>query len=362
MKANIKPRISDIAELASVSPSTVSHVLNGTAPIGQAVSERVLSAARETGYLARRRRKAALSLLPTVLLAGCSASFPKSDRNIVAWTMLNAFKQECRTRCIRLISHVDPGDKLDPLLLEKAIEKHQPKGVAIVQDDRNELIDAIHHLSPAFVILSGQDPTMRVDTVSPGNRFAAQMATDYLFQLGHKQIAHVTFGERRTLTRRKDGFVDAYRASGIPMPDGAIINVGDYRPEIVEESMTGWLERQNGVLPYTAFFCAADNVAIGVMNALERWGARIPQDVSVLGFDNAEFGERHSTALSTVHVPFEEVGHVALGLLEEAQTLPKNQRSARRVELGCRIVVRNSTAAPSRTVLDFPDLEAIARV
>ena len=325
--------------------STVSHVLNGTAPISQEVSDRVLTVARETGYLAKRRRKAAVALLPTVLLAACDATFPKSDRNFVAWTMLNSFRQECRARSIRLIPQIDKGDQIIPQSLVAAIEKHRPQGVAIVQDDRAVLIDAIHGLEPSVVILSGQDPSMRVDTVSPGNRFAATMATKHLFGLGHRRVAHVTYGTRLIGTHRKYGFLDAYRESGLQMPPGAIIDVGDYRPDVVAANMAAWLQAEGASMPYTAFFCAADNVAFGVMQALTEAGYRIPADVSVLGFDNVAQGEKTVPALSTVHVPMEEIGHVALNLLEEARTLPKDQRSARRVELGCRIIARGSVAA-----------------
>ncbi|SMX26428.1 HTH-type transcriptional repressor CytR [Pelagimonas phthalicica] len=340
------PRIQDIALLAEVAPSTVSHVLNGTAPISPEVSQRILSAARELGYLAKRRRKAAVALLPTVLLSASEANFPKSDRNYVSWTMLNAFRQECRARSIRLIPHIDKGDKIIPESLVAAIEKHRPQGVAIMQDDGTDLIDAVHGLDPSIVILSGQDPSMRVDTVSPGNRFAAQMATDYLFQLGHRRVAHVTYGTRLIGQHRKYGFLDAYRASGYHMPPGAIIDVETFRPEIVTQKMLNWLAVQRRPLPFTAFFCSADNVAIGVMDALAKSGVKVPGDVSVLGFDNVEIGKRQNPPLSTVHVPMEEIGQVALNLLEEARTLPKNERSARRVELGCKIIVRGSTTGP----------------
>ncbi len=342
------PTIRDIATQAEVAPSTVSHVLNGTAPISVDVSERILSVARETGYLAKRRRKAAVALLPTVLLSASEANFPKSDRNYVSWTMLNAFRQECRARSIRLIPHIDKGDKIIPESLVAAIEKHRPKGVAIMQADNSELIDAVHDLDPSVVILSGQDPSMRVDTVSPGNRFAAQMATDYLFRIGHRRIAHVTYGTRLIGQHRKFGFIDAYRESGYRMPPGAIIEVETFQSDVVAQNMLNWLATQPRPLPFTAFFCSADNVAIGVLDALRQAGISVPGDVSVLGFDNVEIGKKQAPPLSTVHVPMEEIGQVALNLLEEARTLPKNERSARRVELGCRIVVRGSTAGPSR--------------
>ncbi|KMW56890.1 Transcriptional regulator, LacI family [Candidatus Rhodobacter oscarellae] len=284
--------------------------------------------------------------MPTVLLAASEANFPKSDRNYVSWKILNAFRQECRARSIRLIPEIEKGDKITPEHLVKAIAQHKPQGVAIMQFDTTELIDAVHDLDPSIVILSGQDPSMRVDTVSPGNRFAARLAVDYLFRLGHTRVAHVTYGQRQIGQLRKQGFLDAYRASPHRIPRGAIIEVETFRSDVVAANMADWLQAQPRPLPFTAFFCSADNVAIGVMTALAKAGLNVPEDVSVLGFDNVEIGSRQVPPLSTVHVPMEEIGHAALNLLEEARTMPKNLRSARRVELGCKIVVRGSTAGP----------------
>ncbi len=339
-------RIQDIAEQAGVAPSTVSHVLNGTATISPEVAARVLHVAREGGYLAKRRRKAAVALLPTVLLAACDATYPKSDQNFVAWTMLNSFRAECTARSIRLIPYIEKGDKIDAANLVAAVEKHQPHGLAIMQEDRAELIDAVHALFPSTVILSGQDPSMRVDTVSVSNRFGAHKAMHYLFELGHRTIAHVTYGTRLIGQYRKQGYIEAYRDSPHSMPPGSIIDLGDFRPEVVQKNMRSWLEIQGSGMPYSAFFCAADNVALGVMAALDDVGLRVPQDVSVLGFDNVDRGRRYHPPLSTMHVPMEEIGQTALNLLEEARAIPRNDRIARRVELGCRLIVRGSTAGP----------------
>ena len=339
-------RIQDIADAANVAPSTVSHVLNGTAPISPDVTARILAVAREGGYLAKRRRKAAVALLPTVLLAACEATYPKSNYNYVSWSMLNAFRAECKARSIRLIPHVDKGDRIIPENLVAAILEHRPQGVAIAQDDRAELIDALQGLDTSVVILSGQDPSMRVDTVSVSNRYGAHKAMHYLFELGHSSIALLTYGTRLVGQYRKTGFIEAYQKKGIPMPPGAIIDVGDFRSAAVEDYMTSWLEKQGSNMPFTSFFCSADNVAIGAVNALKKAGYRVPKDVSVLGFDNVAHGQTLSPPLSTMHVPMEEIGRTALNLLEEARATPTEDNIARRVELGCRLIVRGSTTGP----------------
>ena len=339
-------RIRDIAEQAGVAPSTVSHVLNGTASISPEVAARVLLVAREGGYLAKRRRKAAAALLPTVILAACEATYPKSERNVVSWTILNAFRNECKARQIRLIPYIERGDQIVPKNLLAAIETHQPHGLAIMQEDRSDLIDALHGLFPSVVILSGQDPSMRVDTVSVSNRYGAHKGMHYLFELGHRKIAFVTYGERLVGQYRKQGYLEAYRNSGHPIPPGSVIDSGDFRSDIVRKNMRGWLESQGKGMPFTAFFCSADNVAIGMIAALNDVGLEVPGDVSVLGFDNVDHGRRHSPPLSTMNVPMEEIGRIALNLLEESRTIPEKDRIPRRVELGCRLIVRGSTKAP----------------
>ncbi|SDQ12477.1 LacI family DNA-binding transcriptional regulator [Pseudovibrio sp. Tun.PSC04-5.I4] len=338
--------IKQIAELANVSISTVSHVLNASAPISSQVQERVLSVARETGYLAKRRRKASISLLSTVLLVGTKKAFPKSDRNFVAWTMLNAFRKECQSRGIRLIPHIEEDEQIDPANVSRAVMKHRPQGIAVMQDDKQELIDVLAKLPCSSVILSGQDPSMRVDTVTPSNRYGAKLAVDHLLKLGHRNIGHLTWGRRRVGRQRTEGYLDALRLAGLETHPEMVIDVGDYQQDVVEDNMGKWLREHDGIAPYTAFFCSADNVALGAINALQNTGYNVPKDVSVTGFDNALFGELSNPPLTTMHVPMEEIGHVALNLLEEALTLPDGERSARRVELGCRLVERGSTAPP----------------
>ena len=85
-----KVGIKDIAEAADVAVSTVSHVLNGTAPISADVRERVLNAANTLGYLARRREKAAIAVLRSVLLAVPSDTLPHNEHNLYSWTLLSA--------------------------------------------------------------------------------------------------------------------------------------------------------------------------------------------------------------------------------------------------------------------------------
>ncbi len=338
--------IKQIAKIANVSISTVSHVFNSTAPISREVQDRVLKAAQETGYLDKRLRRTSVSLLSTVLTVASEATLPNSDRNFVAWNMLNAFRRECRARGIRVIPHIEQGDSIDPQRVLHSVAKHNPHGVAVIQDERDELISALCGLELGTVILSGLDPLMRVDTVAPSNRFGAQLAVRYLMELGHRSIAHITWGRRHVPQQRAFGYSDVHRQMNCSVPEGAIIDAGSYLPETVETFMDDWLRNAPRPLPFTAFFCGADNVAVGLLRSLRKSGLHVPDDVSVVGFDDAPFSEMEEPPLTTVHIPMEEIGRVALNLLEKSAITPRSTRISRRVDLGCALIVRRSTAPP----------------
>jgi len=340
--------IKQIAEMAGVAQSTVSHVLNGTAPISQEVQEKVLDAAKDTGYLDKRMRRASVSLLTTVLTVASEVTLPKSDRNFVAWNMLNAFRRECRSRGIRVVPHIEQSETIDPGNVISSIKKHNPRGVAVIQDERDELISVLGELDIGTVILSGHDPLMRVNTVAPGNRFWAQIAMRHRVDLGHKDIEHITWSGRHVAQQRSFGFSDALLQEVLAQSRESIIDTGSYHPETVEKYMDEWLSKVGRPLPFTAFFCGADNVAVGLLRSLQKAGLRVPEDVSVVGFDDAPFSEMEDPALTTVHIPMDEIGRVALNLLEDAAITPRSARIPKRVDLGCELIVRRSTAPPRR--------------
>jgi LacI family purine nucleotide synthesis repressor len=92
----------------------------------------------------------------------------------------------------------------------------------------------------------------------------------------------------------------------------------------------------------TAIFCAADSLALGAMTALRKAGIAMPEDVSVVGFDGVALGELTAPALTTVSVPLEHMGTAALHLLEQRIVNAADAPPANRLELGCRLTIRNS--------------------
>jgi len=338
-----KVGIKDIAEAADVAVSTVSHVLNGTAPISAEVRERVLDAANSLGYLARRREKAAIAVLRSVLLAVPSDTLPHSELNLFSWTLLSALTRECERRAIRVVPMEIDGPGMSGARIVEQARATDVDGILLLSEDRPGFLAEIAASKIPAVLMNGEDHEMQVDSVTPGNRFAARYATNWLIGQGHRHIMHLTWEGRSTVRRRRDGFLDAFRANGLPLNNAHVHLSKGYQPEFGAEAIRAWLDAHDGTMgDVTAIFCAADNLALGIMPVLTRAGFRLPDDISIVGFDGVALGEFTAPPLTTVSVPLEHMGPAALHLLEQRIINKALNPPAHRLELGCRLSVRGS--------------------
>jgi DNA-binding LacI/PurR family transcriptional regulator len=340
-----QPGVKDVAARAGVAVSTVSHVLNGTASISADVRERVMAAARELGYLQKRRDKARIAAIGSVMLAVPSDVAAQQDVNLVSMTILDALRRHCERQGIRVVPHVSEGARLDAARLLESARAAKVDGIVVFNDDRPEFLAVLHQGGLPVVLINGEDPEMRVDTVTPANRLAARQATAWLLQLGHRRILHFTFKQRKTIHYRRDGFEDAFRELNLPVPHELVVELEGYAPSFAEAALADFLDRHPDGGGVTAIFCAADNLALGCLRVLEQRGIRVPQDMSVMGFDDVMLGALSTPHLSTVHAPLDRLGPAAIQLLEQRLTAADPTRPAWRLELGCRLVERESVAA-----------------
>ncbi|WP_226951148.1 LacI family DNA-binding transcriptional regulator [Rhizobium terrae] len=341
-----KISLKNVAQDAGVSLSTASHVLNGTAPISVEVRNRVLSSARRLGYLEKRKSRATIATLRTILLAVTSDAAPHSDINLVSWTMLSGLRQECERRSIRLVPFVSGGNRIDAAEVRRMAQSENVDGIVILNDDRPELIRALAASRTPLVVLNGEDPSMLVDTVTGENRFGARQGIEHLLSLGHRRILHLTWKGRTTIRRRYDGYADAHLAAGLSVSPELIVEAEGYEPHQGEQAMRGLIAGDPSLRGATAIFCAADNLALGCLRALSSSGFRIPEDISILGFDDIMPGEFTSPPLSTIQLPSDRLGGAAVGLLEQRLIANDPLRPAHRLELGCKLVLRGSIAPP----------------
>lgn len=342
----MKPGVKEIAKQAGVAISTVSHVLNGTAPLSKEVRDRVLQAARQLGYLEQRRVRASISALTDVVLAIPESATPQMDSNMLTVSILNSLRQECERRSIRVVPAVGAGNKVDVAAVRGLLRTESPQGIILYADDRPELLQAIAGFDVPTVLVDGEDPSMTVDTVVPANRFGAQHATRFLLQLGHSNTLHLTWKGRPVIQRRLDGYLDAYREAGLTLPDDAVVDAGAADFAAGAAAVTRLLERDGGLRGATALFCASDNLARGAIEALERQGLSVPDDVSIIGFEDLLPGELSRLPLTSVHVPIDQLAPTALTVIEQRiLAVPTSSRAMVRLEIGCRLIQRATVKA-----------------
>lgn len=308
------PGIKDVAEQAGVAISTVSNVLNGTKAVSPSLRERVLAAVRETGYevnlvgrgLKSGRTNALSVIVPSitsvffpVALRGMQLAAARSGYSLSIYETQEDFSLE--RRCIR------------------QIKNQWADGVVIAtcaSADANDYFAELATLAvngrriPAVGLESS--PGGMLDAVVVDNRGAVADITAYLIESGRRRIAHISGPMRYEMScARKQGYLDALARANHAV-DERLIAESDFTPLGGYACMRALLDA--GALP-DAVVCANDQTAVGCIRAVRERGLRIPADIAVTGFDNSFPGTLIAPALTTVAVPRQRMGEMAVELL-----------------------------------------------
>jgi LacI family transcriptional regulator len=228
-------------------------------------------------------------------------------------------------------------------LLDRLMRGTTDGAVLMLPEESSAELKALQRDFPVVVV----DPRIALDegipVVSSAHAAGARAATEHLLALGHRRIGAITGPpEWIASTERLNGYHGALAAAGV-LPDPELVAVSDFRNgPVTEAAATALLDLPD---PPTAIFAFNDNVAVGVMRTAIARGLSIPDDLSVVGFDDSELARIVAPALTSVRQPLAEMGRMAVSLLLR---LLENQRvDALRVELATKLVVRDSTAPVS---------------
>jgi len=340
-----RPLLKDVARLAEVSPTTVSVVLNGKAGanIPADTQARVIAAATELRYRPnamarslRRHRSDTIGVISDEVM-----TTPYAVRMIQG-------AQDAAWEAGLLLMLVNTGR--NPAIRDRAID---------IMLDRQ--VDAILYATMAHQVVDPSPalhdvPTVLLDNRAGDGSFAsvvpdeyegARSATEHLVAAGHRRIGHVTTGQLgAAASLRLDGYRDTLVAHGIAY-DPALVILG------VDGEVTAGVEATGRLMdrahPPTAIFCFNDRMAMGAVRALRYRGLRVPTDVSVVGYDDAqEIAPWLDPPLTTVALPHYEMGQWAvrhlLGRIEPTGDEPPAQPPQHRI--ACPLVVRDSVAPP----------------
>lgn len=343
--------IRQVALRAGVSPATVSRVLSGTAPVNEEKRQRVLRAVEELGYrpnqLARSLAHGRLSVIHLIIGDIRNPFYAELARGVEDVGYEHGFTV--------VVSSTDDNPEREALYLHTTADFRAAGLVLSTALPEQQLLAHLQRIGCPVVLLNRYHPSVDADAVLLDNHMGGYLATRHLLDLGHRKIAHLAGPVNSSASReRLEGFRAAVREFGLD-PDQLIIDYGNLRHD------SGYRMGQRLVaagMPVTAVFAGNDLMALGVMEAVTQAGLRVPEDLSVVGFDDTNLSGLWTVLLTTVRQPQYEMGRAAGELLVRRLSDPKGTAN-RRVVFAPELVVRRSTARPSGSRGDKEELKGV---
>jgi DNA-binding LacI/PurR family transcriptional regulator len=324
--------LAEIAALAGTSVPTVSKVLRGGTDVSERTRAEVMSAVEAIGYSPRRgtpRRGTEPALVDFVLsdvhgswaneaLGGVEEAATAADHDVVLTIA-----------------------RRDGAWVQRLLRRRSVGIVIALVDPTARQLDLLHAAGKRSVLIDPMSrPPAHAASVGVTNWEGGRSAAEHLLALGHRRFAAIG-GTRGHLysQARLDGFRSGLREAG----DAVLLGEGaaDWR----REAAVGVAERLLAEHRPTAVFCCSDLMAVGVYDAAARLGLRVPQDVSVVGFDDIPEASWVSPPLTTVRQPIAELGAAAVRMLLRMPA--GGEVPPPRIELVTRLIERGSTAAPA---------------
>lgn len=335
-KPSRKVRLEDIAERCGVSLSTASRALAGEKGVRAEIRNQVMEMAKSLNYVV----PVAVNC-KKVVLAASSAAMIDYVRNQFTAQVLEGLHQRADTLGIEIVTQPIVERSNIAESLQEALADPDVAGFLFLTLDDEEILALTRDFSKPVVLINGDDPLMRLSSVTPCNRSATRMATEYLQKLGHERILFMMRRGRRTIERRFEGWRDAMIQKGISDVQDMVVNVEDWLPDLASDAIFQRIAQQG--LDFSAVLTAGESLAAGAMVGVQRAGFKVPNDVSVMGMDDLPQAAFYNPPLTTIHIPMREIGASALDLLLDG--IGGLSRPARRIELACHIVERKSTAS-----------------
>lgn len=325
--------VAAIARLAGVSSPTVSRVLNGQTGVALTTRRRVEAVLREHGY---RRPD---STGPVALL---ELVFHALD-SLWALEIIRGVEQVAREHGLAVVltemqGRLTPGKGWTEQVLSR-----RPTGVISVLADltAQQQSQLATRSIPLVVLDPTGEPLHETPSVGATNYSGALVATRHLLELGHRRISFLGGNMRWPFSRaRLDGYRAAMDAAGVPI-ERDLVRIG---PLYVEGGLTDGAALLRLPAPPTAIVCTNDLQAHGVYEAARQAGVRIPQDLSVVGYDDLPFSRWAGPPMTTVRQPLVRMGATAARMV--VALAAGEELEQHRVELSTELVVRQSTAAP----------------
>lgn len=328
-----RPTLRDVASLAGVSHQTVSRVVNGAPGVMPETQARVESAIQDLDYrphaIARSMAQGRTNTL------ACLAP------NLTDFTYASNMEgAECfaRERGYYLLCASFADERQFVALVDELVAPRRVDGLIVI----SPFVELpVRHLPNDFAtVLMGGCPRADIQNlVYLDNHRAAYEATQHLTQLGHRRIAHVTGPLAEDCAQERNrGYADALAAAGIP-PDPALVMAGDWSATSGHAALNELLTRAPDL---SAVVAQNDRMAVGILRAARELGLQVPDNLSVIGFDDMPLASYFDPPLTTMRQDTFAIGQACACLLMESLSQP--DAGPRQIRLEASLVVRQTTA------------------
>jgi LacI family transcriptional regulator, xylobiose transport system transcriptional regulator len=327
--------LAEVADQAGVSLSTISKVLNGRSDVSAQTRARVESLLSDRGYSRRISSETAKGQLIELVFHELESSW---SMEVIAGVEAVAKEHGLSVVLTESGSRHSPA----PDWIE-GVMRRRPVGIVLVFSDIAPIYrEQLQSRAIPFVIIDpAGDPSPDVPSVGSANWSGGLIATRHLIELGHTRIAAITGPEDMMCSlARVDGYRSAMNAARLPI-DERWIRFGDFHVEGGKAHSADLLALDE---PPTAIFAGSDLQALGVLETARARGLSVPDDLSVVGYDDIALAQWVSPRLTTVHQPLRRMGaeatRVVIKMAEERPLVTP------RIDLATNLVVRESTAPP----------------
>lgn len=335
----MKFKAKDIAKKLSISPSAVSIVLNNKPGVSERTREKVLKTIEQMGYNISLLTKPAFNNKFNIrFIIYKKHGYVVSDTPFFSALMEGIDREARKMGYNLLITYIDEN-KDDLTKIINIIKENPPDGIMLLATEMTEEnLIPFKNLNIPLLLLDSYFENEDIDTVIINNINGVYQATCYLAQLNHVDIGYLHSSIWiNNFDQRMFGFKKAIKDKGLRLRDNFIFHLestidGSYRDMLK-------ILNKKADLP-TAMFADNDIIACGAIKAMKEFGIKIPEDVSIIGFDDMPFCEMIDPPLSTVIVYKHRMGRIALKRLVER--IEKNPPETIRIEVNTKIIERKS--------------------
>jgi len=325
--------ITEIARQAGVSVPTVSRVVNGRSDVSPKTRARVEQLLQQYGYRKRPTASGTGAALLDLVFNDLDSPW--------AVEIIRGVEEVAHAAGVGTVVSAIHGRSGDAREWMRNLRARASDGVILVTSFLEPVLhEELRILGvPLVVVDPAGSPALDAPTIGAANWSGGMAATEHLLSLGHRRIALIAGPPRLLCSRaRFDGYRAALEGAGLGVDDSLVVP-GDFHPESGFNGCNALLDLPE---PPTAIFAASDQMALGAIEALRRRGLRVPEDMSLVGFDDLPEVRWSAPPLTTIRQPLADMGKLAVRTV--LRLARDEQPDSPRVELGTELVIRASTA------------------